>query len=358
MAIAISGSGTAGGFSSAGAFNTTPAASGVFIPTIWSGKLNVKFYATTVFGEIANTSYEGDIKNIGDKVVINNIPSVTINDYTVGQTLSYEVPAPSKVELQINYAKYFGVNVSDVIEYQSQPKLMDMFTNDAAKQMAIAVDTSVLKFTMDTGFGNTKSATPSTTGSGINSGTLAGAKSASLNLGGAGGTYNSSTNPFGGAPLTLSTSNVVQTITAMASVLDEQNVPDTERFLVISPYVRNLLMNSNLQQAYLTGDPQSILRNGKIGTIDRFTVYVSNLLPTAAAGQNFDGTTTGTGISGNAVARKCMVAGNKTAVTFASQIAKVEALPNPGDFGQLVRGLNVYGFNTIKPEALVLAQYI
>ena len=54
-----------------GSFATSPAASGTFIPSIWSGKLNAKFYATTVFGEIANTSYEGEIKNIGDKVVIN-----------------------------------------------------------------------------------------------------------------------------------------------------------------------------------------------------------------------------------------------------------------------------------------------
>jgi hypothetical protein len=358
MAVTISGSGTSGGFSSAGAFNTSPAASGYFIPTLWSGKLNVKFYSTTVFGEIANTAYEGEIKSIGDKVIINNIPSMTINDYQVGQTLSYEVPTPSKVELLIDKAKYFGVNISDVIEYQSQPKLMDMFTSDAAKQMSIAIDTLVLKNSVDTLYGWTKADTPSTTGAGINAGTLAGVRSSSFNLGGAGGTYNASTNPFGGVPLTLSSSNILSTITALASVLDEQNVPDTDRWLVITPAARNLLMNSNLQQAYLTGDSQSVLRNGKIGTIDRFSIYVSNLLPTASAGQNFDGTTTGTGISANAVARKCMIAGAKSAITFASQIAKVESLPNPGDFGTLVRGLNVFGFKTLKPEAMAMAQYL
>ena len=340
-----------------GSFTTNPTMSGSFIPQIWSGKLNVKFYATTVFGEIANTNYEGDIKNLGDTVIINNIPDVTINDYTIGSNLTYQVPAPNKIQLDISKAKYFGVNISDVIAYQSQPKLMDMFTSDAAKQMAIAIDTDILKQSVDTVYGWSKSDSPSATGSGINAGTLSGRKSASFNLGGAGGTYNASTNPFGGAPLSLSTANVLNTITAMASVLDEQNVPDTNRFLVISPQVRNLLMNSNFQQAYLTGDSQSILRNGKIGTIDRFTVYVSNLLPTAAAGQNFDGTTTGTGISANAVARKCMVAGATSAITFASQIAKVEAMPNPNDFGQLVRGLNIYGYKTIKPESMVIAQY-
>lgn len=339
-------------------FNTNPAYSGTFIPTIWSGKLNAKFYATTVFGEIANTNYEGDIKNIGDKVVINNIPSVTINDYTVGNTLNYEVPAPNKIELDISKAKYFGVNVSDVLEYQSQPKLMDMFTNDAAKQMAINIDTDLLKNSVDTVAGWTLSASPSTTGVGINAGTKAGVRSGSFNLGGAGGTYNASTNPFGGAPLTLDNTNIVSTITAMASVLDEQNVPDTDRFLVISPAVRNMLMSSPLSQAYLTGDSQSILRNGKIGTIDRFTVYVSNLLPVAAAGQNFNGSTTGTGISANAVARKCIIAGHTTAISFASQIAKVESLQNPNDFGTLVRGLNIYGYKTIKPESLAIAQYL
>ena len=322
-------------------FNTSPAYSGTFIPTIWSGKLNAKFYATTVFGEIANTNYEGDIRNIGDKVVINNIPSITINDYTIGNTLSYEVPAPSKIELDISKAKYFGVNVSDVLEYQAQPKLMDMFTNDAAKQMAINIDTDILKFSMDTVAAK-------------NRGIAAGIKSGSFNIGGAGASAATDT----GAALILSSTNVITTITAMASCLDEQNVPDSDRFLVVSPAVRNLLMGSNLQQAYLTGDNQSILRNGKIGTIDRFTIYVSNLLPTAAAGQNFNGSTTGTGISANAVARKCMIAGQKTAITFASQIAKVESLQNPNDFGTLVRGLNIYGYKTIKPESLVIAQYL
>ena len=44
-----------------------------------------------------------------------------------------------------------------------------------------------------------------------------------------------------------------------------------------------------------------------------------------------------------------------SAITFASQIAKVESLPNPNDFGTLVRGLNVYGYKVVKPEALAMA---
>jgi hypothetical protein len=53
-----------------------------------------------------------------------------------------------------------------------------------------------------------------------------------------------------------------------------------------------------------------------------------------------------------------MIAGATSAITFASQIAKVESLQNPLDFGQLVRGLNIYGYQTIKSQALAVAQYL
>jgi hypothetical protein len=306
-------------------FNTSPAYSGTFIPQLWSGKLNAKFYATTVFGEIANTNYEGEIKNQGDNITINNVPSITINDYTVGQNLNYEVPAPSKVDLTIDKAKYFGVNVSDVLEYQSKPNLMSMFTDDASKQMAISIDRSVLLAQFNQGAAANKGAT-------------AGVNSASYNLG------------TDAAPITLSATNTVALVTALSSVLDEQNVPDTDRFLVIDPAFRYWLMQSPLAQAYVTGDDKSILRNGKIGMIDRFTIYVSNLLPTAAVSQDFTGAA-----QGGAAKRRAVIAGHKTALTFASQITKTESLQNPNDFGSLVRGLNVFGHKMIKPESWALA---
>lgn len=310
-----------------GAFNVSPAYTGRFIPTLWAGKLNVKFYTATVFGEIANTSYEGDIKGMGDKVVINNIPTITIRTYVVGQTLQSEVPVPNIVELVIDKAKYFNFSISDVLEYQSQPKLMDMFTSDAAQQMAIVIDRDVLLGTFDQG-------------AAANKGSAAGAISGAYDLG------------TDANPLVLTAANVLQVFTSLASVLDEQNVPSTERWLVITPYVRQLLMSSPLAQAYVTGDASSILRNGKIGTIDRFTLYVSNNLPMAATDQDFIG-----GADAGTQARTAIMAGHKSAITFASQIAKVESLQNPSDFGTLVRGLNVYGYEVIKPEALALALY-
>jgi hypothetical protein len=320
-------------------FNTSPAYSGSFIPTLWSAKLNAKFYAATVFGEIANTNWEGEIKGMGDKVVINNIPDITISTYQPGQGLSYQVPTPSTIELQIDKGRYFAFQVNDLLVMQAQPKLMDMFSNDASMQMKIQIDSNVIYNT----FGS---------GSSSNKGATAGAKSGSYNLGTEGSPYQ----------FNSSSSSAISLITSLAAVLDEQNVPETDRFLLISPADRQALMNSNLQQAYLTGDSQSILRNGKIGMLDRFTVYVSNQLPwISASGTTWhpgagDSTESSlTSATTNANKRRAIIAGHKSAITFASQMTKMETVRNPVDFGDFVRGVNVYGFKVAKPEALALS---
>ena len=318
----------------AGGFNTPAgqvaysgtAYSGSFIPALWSGKLSQKFYAATVFGEIANTDWQGDIQGLGDTVVINTIPSITISAYSVGQNLAYQVPTPSTFTLTISKGFYFGVNVNNVLELQAKPKLMDLFTNDASMQMKINIDKDVLSGT----FSGSSAA---------NVGATAGAVSGAFNLG------------TDLAPVTLTPANIIQYITALSSVLDEANVPETDRFLVISPTERQLLMQSPLAQAQFMGDPTSILRNGKIGTIDRFSIFVSNLIPRGTAGNTY-GTLangyTGTTLT-NALKRHAVIAGHKSAITFAAQIAKVESLQNPNDFGTLVRGLNVYGYTVTNP---------
>ena len=305
--------------------------SGSFIPTLWSAKLNQKFYKSTVFGEIANTSYEGEISGLGDKVVINNRPDITISDYQVGTSLSYQVPAPSTVELPIDRAKYFAFQVNDVVEHQSQPKLMDMFSDDAAMQMKIAIDTSVLLGTATKqGIWNDVPA--------ANQGATAGAISGGYNLGTA------------TAPVALTANNVLATLTALAGALDEQNIPETERWLLIDPLTRQILMQSNLAQAQFMGDDKSMVRNGKIGMIDRFTVYVTNNLPKAAATQDYFGAA-----AAGTAKRRLIMAGHKSAVTFASQMTKMETVRNPSDFGDYVRGLNVYGYKTIIPTGLASA---
>ena len=318
-------------------FNTTPDYSGSFIPQLWSNKLNAKFFANTMMTEIANTSWEGEIKNQGDSIRIRTAPSITINDYAgAGSTLSSEVPVPIFQDLQINKGKYFSVQVNDVLAHQADMDLMNMFTDDAAKQLKISIENEC--------FFNwfvTEGAVAA------NKGAAAGAISASYGLG------------TDVAPVNQATSGeMLKMILRMSAALDEQNVPEEGRWLIMSPHDRHILMQSDIAQAYFTGDQSSIVRTGKIGMLDRFTVYVSNLLPKGTTSKatvaGLTATSAGATLS-NAKPRRMMVAGTSDAVSFASQITKTEPLRNQTDFGDIVRGLSVYGRKVVKPEALVTA---
>lgn len=320
-----------------GAFDTTPSYSGAFIPTLWSGKLLAKFYQNTILSEITNTDYEGELKNQGDTIRIRLAPSITISDYTVGQNLSYEVPTPIFQDMQVNKGKYFGVQVNDVLAYQADMDLMNMFTEDAAKQLKIAIENEVF-------FNSFVTEGPAA----ANEGATAGLLSAAYNLG-------TDAAPIDG---TASPAALLNTILRMSAALDEQNVPEDGRWLIISPYERQILMQSNIAQAYFTGDQSSIVRTGKIGMLDRFSVYVSNLLPKGAASKALVSglADPATGSSATAEARRTMIAGTNQAVSFAATIDKTEPLRNQTDFGDIVRGLAVYGRKVVKPEALVVAQ--
>ena len=326
-------------FPTQGSFTTNPEYTGTFIPQLWSSKLNAKFFANTMMTEIANTDWEGEIANQGDTIRIRTAPSITIRDYggPGGAALTNEVPTPITIDMQIDKGKYFAVQVSDVLAHQADMELMNMFTDDAAKQLKINIENDCFHNWFVTNGADAN-----------NEGATAGALSAAYNLG------------TDTAPIDQATpGNVLHTILRMSAALDEQNVPEDGRWLILSPYDRHLLMQTDIAQAYFTGDSSSTIRTGKIGMLDRFTVYVSNLLPKGAAGEELtDGLgsiVTSPGAVASAKVRRMMVAGTRHACAFASQINKTEPLRNQDDFGDIVRGLAVYGRKVVKPQALVTA---
>jgi len=221
-----------------------------------------------------------------------------------------------------------------VLAHQADIDLMETFTDDAAKQLKIAIENEAFFQWF-----STEGAVAA------NKGAAAGAISANYGLG------------TDTAPVNQATAGeILKLILRMSAVLDEQNVPEEGRWLIMSPYDRHLLMQTDIAQAYFTGDNSSIVRTGKIGMLDRFTVYVSNLLPHGTTAKatvaGLSATSTGATLS-NAKPRRMMVAGTKAACAFASQITKTEPLRNQTDFGDIVRGLSVYGRKVVKNTALV-----
>lgn len=219
-----------------------------FIPQMWSGKLIEKLYKSTVFGEIANTDYEGEIKSQGDTVMIRTVPSITIRDYEIGGTLQYETPTSDKVELQIDRAKYFAFKCDSIDRHQSDLKLMDDWSEDGGQQMKIAIDGTIL------GEVYAEAAAE-------NAGDSAGKESGAYDLG------------TTGSPVEITKDNILDVLVDTATVLDEQNVPDTQRYIVIPAWMSGMLKKSELRDASIMGDGTSAFRNGRLGMLKELSLH-------------------------------------------------------------------------------------
>lgn len=292
-----------------------------FIPEIWSGKLVENFYDATVLAAISNTDYEGEIRKYGDTVHIRTTPDITIRNYVKGQSLTVEKPDKPNIQLHIDKGEYFACIEDDVDKIQADINLMDTWSKDASERMKISIDTRVLADVLP-GVATT------------NRGLTAGRISASFNLG------------TTAAPLPVTkdgvsgTTAVVDLLVDMGTVLDEANAPEQGRFIVIPAKMAGLIKKSELKDASLTGDNLSVVRNGRLGMIDRFMVYVSHNLLRSGSG---------------AATQFNILAGHKMGLTFASQMTNLESMRSETTFGSLLRGLQVYGYRVVQGAALTSA---
>jgi len=295
-----------------------------FIPEIWSGKMIEKFYASTVLAAISNTDYEGEIKAHGDKVHIRTKATITIKTYYADAALELERPQGNQIILNIDQGQYFNTILDDVMAVQSDINLMSMWSDDAAEQMKIVIDRAVLLALL----GQADAA---------NRGLTAGKLSGAVNLGVTG-------TPLAVVPTspTVGQVDVLDCLMRLGQVLDEQNIPETGRWVVLPVWAAVAIKRSELRQAYLSGDNVSMLRNGRLGMVDRFTIYTSNLLPFGVA-------------AGLAAGEFVIFAGHSHGLTFASQMTKMETLKSELTFGQIMRGLQVYGYKVIDGTAIAQA---
>jgi hypothetical protein len=262
-----------------------------FIPEVFSKKLQAKFYAQTMLSEVTTNEYEGEISGLGNKVNIRTVPAVSVADYS--GSISYSDVTSSTIELDINKAKSYAFKVDDILREQADIDFMNEAANDAAQNMKIAIEQDV--------FANV----------------AAGSSLTDINA----------------TPANITASTVLGHILDAGQQLDENNIPEDGRFMIINPAVATVLKQSELRQAYLTGDNVSPLRNGFIGTVDRFNMYVSNNLSTTS------GVTSG-------------LYGHPKAVAYASQMTNTETVRLESSFGDGVRGLSVYGYKVILPTAV------
>lgn len=304
-----------------------------FIPEIWSGKLIEKFYASTVLAAISNTDHQDEIRNMGDRIKIRTKPTITINKYLANGDIQLDRPVGTAVELQIDKGKYFATILDDVIATQTDINLMSIWADDASEQMKIKVDTDVLCNI----YGSADAA---------NAGATAGAISKSLNLGTTAAPLSTVGRDAGSG-----TVEILDVLLRLGQALDEQNIPETGRWVVMPTWAATQIKRSELRQVYMSGDNVTMMRNGRLGMVDRFTIYVSNLLPNGAT----PATEWDSGKNPLAAGNSVIYAGHPHALTFASQMTKIETMKSERTFGEIFRGLQVYGYKVLDGKAFASA---
>lgn len=265
-----------------------------FIPTIWSARLNERFQKALVYGNIVNHDYEGEIQGQGSVVKINSIGDVTIGDYNKSTGIGYpeELNSDQK-QLVIDQAKYFNFQVDDIDKAQANVDLLEKGIVEAAYGLANVADQYIASFYTEVKAGNT---------------------------------IGDDTTPI--VPLK---ENAYDYLIDLGVILDENDVPESERFVVVPAWFYGLLV----KDPRFTVD-RNVLSTGYVGNIDNLNVFKSNNVPN------------------NAGAKYKIIAGHKSAISFAGQVDSVEAYRPEKQFSDAIKGLQVYGAKCIKPEGIAV----
>jgi hypothetical protein len=257
------------------------------LPQIWSARILAKLEKKLVFAQpgVVNRDYEGDIRADGDRVHVHSFNDLTIGSYVKDSTtISYQDLTDTRQTLLIDQSKYFAFRIDDINQAQMRPTLIDQAADRAAYQLAETADRYV---------------------SGLYTGASTSAPDNVIE-----------TSQF-------TSSNVYQKLVDLSVLVDNQNLPQEDRYVVVPPWVKGLLLQNT---TFVTANP-NITLNGQIGQVAGINVLVSNNVTT----------------TGSAPVVYHMMAGVPSALTYAEQIVNVEGLRLEGSFADAVRGLHLYG---------------
>jgi hypothetical protein len=310
------------GFESASPTNFTGSTN--WLPQVYSKQVLNFFRKASVAEAITNTDYAGEISSYGDTVKIIKEPTITVYQYERGEDVTQQNLSDTELTMVVDVANAFKFIVDDIESQMSHVNFRDVATSSAAYSLRDAFDAGVIAKM----FAGISTSTPDHT-LGADSATPLGANvfdgAGAVDLGISGETD----------PLDL--------MARMARLLDVQNVPEEGRWFVAGPDFYEQLSQSGsklLSVDYNAG--QGSIRNGLVssGKLRGFSMYKSNNIaaPSAATG-------------------KCM-AGHISSTATAQTITTTEVLRDQASFGDIVRGLHVYGAKVLRPEALVGAFYI
>ena len=295
-----------------------------FLPSVYSKKVLNFFRKASVVEAITNTDYAGEISAYGDSVKIIKEPVISVYDYTRGSDTTQTKLTDQELTLVVDSAKAFKFIVDDIETNMSHVNFKEVASSSAAYALRDSYDAAVIA----TMFSGVSSSSPDHVLGADNATDLAA------------GTFDGTGNldiGFGS-----SEHDPIDVMARMARLLDEQNVPEEGRWFVASPdFYEQLGQASSKLLSVDFNAGQGSIRNGLVssGKLRGFDMYKSN---------NIAATTNAAG--------KCL-AGHISSTATAQTIISTEVLRDPSSFGDIVRGLHVYGAKVLRGEALVSAFY-
>lgn len=294
-----------------------------FVPEIFSKKIQNFFRKSSVIEAITNTDYAGEIAAFGDTVKIIKEPTITVAAYTRAASTTKQYLTDQELTLVIDKANSFKFIVDDIEEKLSHINFASVGASSAAYTLKDTMDSEVLT-AMFAGV-STSSPDHQLGGDTANSAAASLATTDPIDMG------NGSSEV---SPLKI--------MARMARLLDDSSVPEEGRWFVAKPEFYEELADTDsklMSSDFNQGDGG--VRNGLVasGQIRGFSMYKSSNVP---ATSNATGQCLGGHISSTATAQS---------------ILNIETLRDTDTFGDIIRGLHVYGRQVLRDDAVVKAIY-
>ena len=295
-----------------------------FLPKIYSKKVLNFFRKASVVEAITNTDYSGEINAYGDSVKIIKEPVITVYQYERGADVTKTALTDQETSLVVDTANAFKFIVDDIETSMSHVNFKEVAASSAAYALRDAFDEGVIA----TMFAGVSASSPNHILGSDNATDLAA------------GTFDGTGNldvGFG-----TDEHDPLDIMAYMARLLDEQDIPEEGRWFLAPPsFYEQLGQSSSKLMSVDFNAGQGSIRNGLVssGKLRGFDMYKSNNVaaPSNAAGK--------------------ILGGHMSSTATAQTITSTEVLRDPDSFGDICRGLHVYGAKVLRPEAMVSAFY-
>ncbi len=339
-----------------------------FTPVKYSLKLVELLYNDTLYPSITNTSYEGSIKDAGDRVRVRTAGKISLSTYTKGMQLVKQELTPTSEDLIIDQQKYFSFGVDDVDKFQNDINAITEYASNTKRDMSELIDTDILAYgaqnvkysnavgtNYTTGTVSVAATTGVVTGSGTTftaamvggifvfhgetTGYYVSAFSSTTSItivdqgattysGGAKADTTGTYTIYAATLIAATKSTIYKNLVDTSTALNSNLCPRENRFVVVNAAVEGIIRQAPEFTPAVQSSYENVVQKGLLGSIAGFKVYTSEL------------------IAGNNTTGYWVLAGHKDFIAFAAQIMKTSVVPSeadPNSFISTCKGLLVYG---------------